>query len=305
MRTRIYNNVIFAIRQAMANLQQGDPEAAKLWIAQLPPGHLLAMAAPADMDAQSAARLGMVSDKLREFADVARSTNGAWLEDEHPRWSAGDPEGRGGQFAPAGRAGGTSAANVHVGALDPAISDYVPPYNAAYVWQRILNELSPISFAQAQNVPPSEKLKVQLGLETPEKAEGKALLVPILPGSGVIDAPLPPILASADNASALPEGSFSISDWTGYPEGVPKPEGSLRLLKRDEYAEARSAANSANRSLRQGDPSAFDGKQVHEIQPVKLGGSPTVLANKIPLLPHVHAQVTTWWNALIRSIDED
>jgi hypothetical protein len=41
----------------------------------------------------------------------------------------------------------------------------------------------------------------------------------------------------------LPEGSFSISDWSGYPEGLPKPEGPFRLIEGSEYDAARKAAN--------------------------------------------------------------
>ncbi|GFM70311.1 hypothetical protein PSCICL_13030 [Pseudomonas cichorii] len=44
----------------------------------------------------------------------------------------------------------------------------------------------------------------------------------------------------------LPEGSFSISDWTGYPAGAPAPEGPFRLLEGTEY----NSANKANSTLR-------------------------------------------------------
>jgi YD repeat-containing protein len=110
--------------------------------------------------------------------------------------------------------------------------------------------------------------------------------------------------AAANESARLPEGSFSVRDWSGYPEGVPQPAGPFRLIQDSEYNAARSAANNANRALRRTDPGAFAGRQVHEIHPVKFGGSPTNLGNKIPLSPQLHYQVTTWWNAVMRSVSQ-
>jgi hypothetical protein len=73
------------------------------------------------------------------------------------------------------------------------------------------------------------------------------------------------------------------------------------LLEGDEYATARAAANQANRAMHAADPT-LDGLQIHEIQPVKFGGSPTDPLNKIPLTPAVHARATTWWNQLQRGL---
>jgi hypothetical protein len=43
--------------------------------------------------------------------------------------------------------------------------------------------------------------------------------------------------------------------------------------------------------------------QIHEITPVKFGGSPTALENKIALPTAVHQQqVTPWWNGLLRDL---
>ena len=107
--------------------------------------------------------------------------------------------------------------------------------------------------------------------------------------------------ARAAEGTALREGSFSIADWSGYPANVPKPTGPFRLLEGAEYDAARAEANAANRALHQADPS-LNGLQLHEIQPVKFGGSPTDPLNKIPLTPQQHAPVTTWWNQLQRDI---
>ncbi|UZQ52274.1 HNH endonuclease signature motif containing protein [Clostridium kluyveri] len=42
--------------------------------------------------------------------------------------------------------------------------------------------------------------------------------------------------------------------------------------------------------------------QIHEVHPVKFGGSPTDISNKIPLTPKEHAQYTTWWNRLLKEL---
>ena len=101
----------------------------------------------------------------------------------------------------------------------------------------------------------------------------------------------------------LPTGEFSIIKWQGFPEGVPKPTGPFRILAGEEYQVARSTANNANRVLRSGD-ATLAGKQIHEIQPVKLNGSPTNVTNKVALPPQDHAKVTTWFNRFLRQMKE-
>jgi RHS repeat-associated protein len=100
-------------------------------------------------------------------------------------------------------------------------------------------------------------------------------------------------------------GSFSIRDWTGYPSRIAKPKGPFGLLEGAEYDAARKAANEANAALRRADPAKYAGKQIHEIQPVKFGGSPTDPANKIGLTPRQHAKYTTFWNRLQRILEGD
>ena len=94
------------------------------------------------------------------------------------------------------------------------------------------------------------------------------------------------------------QGSFSIRDWTGYPSGLPKPSGPFRLVDGDEYINARKVANQVNAALRKPDPAKYAGQQIHEIQPVKFGGSPIDLANKIALDPIVHRLYSSWWYRL-------
>jgi hypothetical protein len=89
-------------------------------------------------------------------------------------------------------------------------------------------------------------------------------------------------------------GSFATWNWEGYPNG-PKPSGAFRILERGEYEAARKEANEVNRAMHQANPS-LKGLQIHEIHPVKFGGSPTDPTNKIALTPSEHAKYTTWWN---------
>jgi RHS repeat-associated protein len=99
-------------------------------------------------------------------------------------------------------------------------------------------------------------------------------------------------------------GSFSIVDWTGYPAAsVPKPQGPFRLLEGAEYNTARDAANAANGAIRREQGLVGKAVEVHEVHPVKFGGSPTDTANKVVLPRDVHRQqVTPWWNQLKRDI---
>jgi hypothetical protein len=95
-------------------------------------------------------------------------------------------------------------------------------------------------------------------------------------------------------------GQFSIIDWEGYPGG-PRPQGPFRIIEGQEYEEARTAANAVNRALHQNDPS-LAGMQLHEIHPVKLGGDPFSIANRIAITLDQHAAFTVWWNRLLRDL---
>jgi hypothetical protein len=106
--------------------------------------------------------------------------------------------------------------------------------------------------------------------------------------------------AGAGDAGGL-DGSFHITDWAGYPEGLPKPEGPFRLLEGEDYSAARRAADRANRAMHAADPS-LDGLHLHEIQPVKFGGNPIDPGNKIPVTPSEHTPANTWWGKLQRDI---
>ena len=100
------------------------------------------------------------------------------------------------------------------------------------------------------------------------------------------------------------EGSFSISNWTGYPEGGVKPQGPFRIIEGAEYKQARGAANKANKALHNSNPSKYSGKQIHENHPIKFGGDPTSVSKKTPLTPLEYAKYTTFWNQLLRDIKQ-
>ncbi|PJE04638.1 MAG: hypothetical protein CK427_02370, partial [Leptospira sp.] len=98
-----------------------------------------------------------------------------------------------------------------------------------------------------------------------------------------------------DEAAKAGEGEFSIIDWTGYPDDLPKPSGPFKILDGVEYDNARKAANNANAKIHRNNPDV-KGMDIHEIQPVKFNGSPIDPENKIPLKRSEHSKVTSWWN---------
>lgn len=117
-----------------------------------------------------------------------------------------------------------------------------------------------------------------------------------------------PVTPSSDGrggyvAEGVKAGEFSIVDWSGYPAGVPKPEGPVRLLTGSEYKAARKDANRANATIRKDEGLVGQRVDVHEIKPVKFGGSPTDRSNKVVLPRDLHRkQVTPWWNQLQKNV---
>ena len=91
---------------------------------------------------------------------------------------------------------------------------------------------------------------------------------------------------------------FFIDDWTGYPD-APRPNGPFRILEGTEYTDARNLANKTNASIHRNRPD-LKGIQIHEMHPVKFGGSPTDIDNKIALSPKEHAKYTAFWNKVLR-----
>ncbi|WP_025144874.1 DUF6443 domain-containing protein [Pedobacter jeongneungensis] len=101
------------------------------------------------------------------------------------------------------------------------------------------------------------------------------------------------------------DGTFSIWNWQGYPKDLAKPRGPFNLLYGQDYLNARNAANSANRKLSL--ELELKGKEIdiHELIPVKFGGSPNDIQNKVLLDKSFHRQkVTPFWNNIQRSIEK-
>ena len=99
------------------------------------------------------------------------------------------------------------------------------------------------------------------------------------------------------------KGTFIIKDWSNYPDDyVPVPDKNKvwTFLEGDEYNSARDSANIFNRNMRSADPYyANNGLEIHEIEPVKMGGSPTDINNKTAIQSQVHRRyVTPWWNKI-------
>jgi toxin YxiD len=92
-------------------------------------------------------------------------------------------------------------------------------------------------------------------------------------------------------------------DFAGYPDG-PAPAPPFRLVEGDEYENNRRLANSANARLHNEDPS-LDGLEIHEVKPVKFGGSPDDPGNKVFLTPEEHQQFTNFWNGELRRLNEE
>jgi len=97
----------------------------------------------------------------------------------------------------------------------------------------------------------------------------------------------------------------TVSNWEGFPEGVPRPEGAVfRLVEGAEYTASRQAGNRENAAIRREDPALYADKHIHEIQPIKLGGNAIARENKVALAPAVHYQVTAWFQKVVRYLKE-
>ena len=142
------------------------------------------------------------------------------------------------------------------------------------------------------------------GIKSGFKLLGKLFVkdeVEHLAGAGAIG-----LLKQGSEKAATTVGEFSITElgWKGYPKNIPRPKGPFRLIEGEEYAMARTQANRANRGLRERFDLVGKGIEIHEVIPVKFGGSATNINNKIILDATFHrTQVTPFWNNLQRSIN--
>lgn len=101
------------------------------------------------------------------------------------------------------------------------------------------------------------------------------------------------------------DGSFSVTDWTGYPDFLPKPSGPMNLLETgsDELISAQRLKAVKNDELREAFGLRGVDMDIHELQPVKFGGSPTDLDNKFLIPRTLHNKVVTpFWNGLANDL---
>jgi len=98
MKNLILENSRLALSQAIATLRDGNIDAAKAQFARLPAGLDLARAVVDELGSATAANLSIAIDRLRRMAGVGQPARGIWNSSLHPRWPAGDPQGRGGQL---------------------------------------------------------------------------------------------------------------------------------------------------------------------------------------------------------------
>ncbi len=90
-------------------------------------------------------------------------------------------------------------------------------------------------------------------------------------------------------------------DWNGYPDG-PRPSPPFWIIEAKEYEQNRALANEFNNQLHREDPS-LDGLEIHEVKPIKFGGSPIDITNKIILTPEEHMKYTRFWNKELRRLE--
>lgn len=71
----------------------------------------------------------------------------------------------------------------------------------------------------------------------------------------------------------------------------------------DEYSAARASAEANNKQIRNTVPdNAKTCSEIHEIQPMKVGGSPTDPANKIMVPKDVHNSINKFWTGVMKDI---
>jgi toxin YxiD len=99
----------------------------------------------------------------------------------------------------------------------------------------------------------------------------------------------------------LGNGRFKIISWDGYLGDI-KPDGPFLIIEGDEYIISRKQADRINAKLRKQN-SKLDGMQVHEINPVKFGGNPIDINNKIIMTTNEHILFTVFWNRLLNRIE--
>src|SRR5206468_8207441 len=113
--------------------------------------------------------------------------------------------------------------------------------------------------------------------------------------------------AGASASNLIRPGSFSILDRGTFPVSGLLPQGPSRILTGAELAAAEAAKSAANRAVRRDAAAAgadLSRMHVHEINPVKFGGSPTDLGNKVLIPDVLHNEISGWFQSLLYYINQ-
>lgn len=104
-------------------------------------------------------------------------------------------------------------------------------------------------------------------------------------------------------ATSKLDGSFSIWNWEGYPSSIPKPKGPFNLIEGEAYSIARKVANKTNAAISRKLKLLGTRVDIHELNPVKFGGSPTNINNKLFTDRTLHqTMVTPFWKMIMNGI---
>lgn len=104
------------------------------------------------------------------------------------------------------------------------------------------------------------------------------------------------------------ERTFQITDWSDYPDDyvpMPNQNQTFVMLEGQDYNSARDQANKVNAATRRSDSYYSDNNlEIHEVVPVKFGGSPTDPNNKVAIQAQAHrGYVTPWWNKIKKDVN--
>ena len=266
---------------------------------------------------------------------LAKADGDDWQPDEHPRQPEGAPDGKGGEFAPksGGAEPGADVREAPPVATLPTAQQAAPSDPAAARAAQIaaLRQRAANCNGSQQCYDSVVEEARRLGLlQGPDMEEClKQFVEASIAGGAAVYAAVEAALAISDTTAAGafrqlfqslledeggsvprpsppkigPDGQFDITDWTGFPEGGPKPSGPFRLLPEEEYGPARAEGNAANRRLNNAEPDAPDDTELHHIKPIKFGGEPNDPDNIVRLQEDFHHEITTWWKWLQRQIE--
>jgi len=165
-----------------------------------------------------------------------------------------------------------------------------------------------VKIAKSKNTRKAVKKIVGAAKNSNKSAQAKKALTTVLKKRNIrkklekADSTVNKAVSFFKNNKKLKKGYFSIRNWKGYPKG-PKPKGPFRIIKGGKYNKSRNFANRVNARIHRKNPK-LKGKHIHEIHPVKFGGSPVKKKNKIVLTPKKHWKYNAFWRKLQHRIEK-